>query len=106
MADFEDSMQTVLEGYLRFLREKDLALPKQQPYLVGWVRDFLLFAKGHGGYTFEQTLDMFLAEVGKRGNTKPWQIQQAADAVRIYRYQYPSTVEPTTTGREAALPQA
>ena len=38
------------------MREKDLALPKHQPYLVRWVREFLLFAQGHGGYTFEQTL--------------------------------------------------
>lgn len=31
---------------------------------------------------------MFLAEIGKRDDIKSWQIQQAADAVRIYRYQY------------------
>ena len=81
-------MQAVLEGYGKFLRDKELALPKHQPYLVRWVREFLLFAQGHGGYTFEQTLDLFLAEVGGRAGVKPWQIQQAADAVRIYRYQY------------------
>ena len=34
--------------------------------MVRWVRDFLLFARKHGGYTFEQTLDMFLAEVRSR----------------------------------------
>ncbi|MBI2193971.1 MAG: hypothetical protein HYU36_18495, partial [Planctomycetes bacterium] len=36
-----------------------------------------------------QALDLFRAEVGGRAEVKPWQIQQAADAVRIYRYQYP-----------------
>jgi len=41
-------------------------LAKHQPYLVRWVREFLLFARDHGGYTFEQTLDLFLAEVGGR----------------------------------------
>jgi len=59
-------MRAVLDGYAKFLREKDLALPKHQPYLVRWVREFLFFAQGHGGYTFEQTLDMFLAEIGRR----------------------------------------
>jgi hypothetical protein len=35
------------------------------PAVAGrWVREFLLFVRGHGGYTFEQTLDLFLAEVG------------------------------------------
>jgi integrase len=42
----------------------------------------------HAGYSFEQTLDLFLAEVGGRVGTKPWQLQQASDAIRIYRYQY------------------
>jgi hypothetical protein len=88
MADSGVRIQAMLDGYAKFLREKDLALPKHQPYLVRWVREFLLFAQGHGGYTFEQTLDMFLAAIAKRGDVKPWQIQQAADAARIYRYQY------------------
>jgi integron integrase len=56
--------------------------------MVRHVRDFLYFADSHKGYTFEQTLDLFLNESGKRVGVKPWQIQQAADAVRIYRYQY------------------
>jgi len=57
----------VLGGYARFLRDNDLALPKHQSCLVRWVREFLLFVQGHGGYSFEQTLRMFLAEIGGRG---------------------------------------
>ena len=34
----------------------------------------------HDGYRFEQTLDLFLAEVGGRAGIKSWQIQRAADA--------------------------
>ena len=83
-----EHLETVLDGYANFLREKDLALPKHQMYLVRWVREFLLFAQERSGYTFEQTLDLFLAEVGGRVGVKPWQIQQAADAIRIYRYQF------------------
>jgi len=88
MDGFDERLRKILDSYANFLREKDLALLKHQPYLVRWVRDFLLFAKEHGGYTFEQTLDLFLAEVDGRVGTKPWQLQQAADAIRIYRYQY------------------
>ena len=68
-------LQAALDGYAKFLREEDLALPKHQPYLVRWVREFLLFAQGHDGYTFEQTLDLFLAEVGGRVGVRPWQIR-------------------------------
>ncbi|HPP22317.1 MAG TPA: hypothetical protein PK235_16015 [Phycisphaerae bacterium] len=81
-------MREVLDGYAKFLQEKDLALDKHQPYLVRWVAEFLRFARAHAGYSFEQTLDLFLAEVGGRVGTKPWQLQQASDAIRIYRYQY------------------
>ena len=65
-----EHLQAVLDEYGKFLHEKDLALPNHHPYRVGWVREFLLFAQRHGGYTFKQTLDMFLAEVGKRGGVE------------------------------------
>ena len=88
MPEPSQRLQAVLDGYAKFLHDKELAFPKHQPYLVRWVREFLGFAAGHAGYTFEQTLDLYLAEVGNRVGIKPWQVQQAADAVRIYRYQY------------------
>jgi hypothetical protein len=31
---------------------------------------------------------LFLTALNQRAGVKPWQIQQAADAIRIYRYQY------------------
>lgn len=88
MSGSDKKLQAVLEGYSNFLREKKLALPKHQPHLVRWVRQFLLFARKHSDYTFEQTLDLFLTALNQRAGVKPWQIQQAADAIRIYRYQY------------------
>jgi len=64
-------LQDVLGGYAKFLQDKNLALDKQQPYLVRWVREFLLFARAHAGYSFDQTLDLFLSEAGGRVGTKP-----------------------------------
>jgi hypothetical protein len=83
-----NDLHGVLDGYRKFLREKDLAPATHQPHLVRWVREFLLFAQTHRGYSFEQTRDLFLAEVGAHVGVKPWQLQQAASAVRVYRYQY------------------
>jgi len=74
----------VLDGYDKFLRDSNLAQHKHKPYLVRRVQEFLPFARAYSGYNFEQRLDLFLASVG----TKPWQLQQASDAIRIYRYQY------------------
>lgn len=88
MSGADEKLLVVLEGYSNFLREKKLALPKHQPHLVRWVRQFLLFARKYSDYTFEQTLDSFLTALGQRPGVDPWQIQQAADAIRIYHYQY------------------
>ena len=88
MTEIGKKLKAVLEGYAAFLRKRKLVLPRHQQHLVRWVRDFLLFTEEHGGYTFEQTLDLFLAAVGERVSIKSWQIQQAADAMCIYRYQY------------------
>jgi hypothetical protein len=54
-------LERKLLGYAEFLRKRQLAPPKHQPHLVRWVRQFLVFATEHRGYTFEQTLDKFLA---------------------------------------------
>jgi hypothetical protein len=61
MAKVGKALESVLEGYASFLRERMLAPLKHQPYLVRWVQEFLLFAEEHRGYTFEQTLELFLA---------------------------------------------
>ena len=102
MSEPSERLRVVMDGYASFLRERQLAPAKHQPYLVRWVREFLLFAGEHGGYTFEQTLDMFLAEVGGRAKVKAWQIQQAADAVRIYWYQYRDAGEAAEGAGDAA----
>ena len=84
----EGELERKLDGYADFLRRRRLAQPKHQPHLVRWVREFLIFAAKHRGHTFEQTLALSLTTLGKRTGIKPWQIRQATDAVRIYRYQY------------------
>ena len=58
MTGHDGSMREVLNGYAKFLQEKNLALDKHQPYLVRWVAEFLRFARAHSGYSFEHTLDL------------------------------------------------
>ena len=94
-----ERLQTVLDGHAKFFRNKNVALPQLRPYLVRWVREFLLFARDHPGYTFEQTLDLFLSDLGSRVGIEPWQVQQAADAVRIYRHQYRGASDESEEGR-------
>jgi hypothetical protein len=58
MGKVGSKLKAVLEGYAKFLRDRDLAPARHQPHLVRLVREFLLFAEEHRGYTFEQTLDL------------------------------------------------
>ena len=83
MAD--ERLDTILAGYANFLLERGLTVPRQRPCLVRWVGEFLLFARRHRGYTFEETLDLFLGALQKRNSLEAWQIEQAASFVRIYR---------------------
>ena len=41
MSDPGERLPTVLDGHANFLRNKELALPKHQPYLFRWMREFL-----------------------------------------------------------------
>ena len=69
----------MLSGYAKFLQDKDFSLDKHQPYLVGPVRGFLLFARGLTGYSFVQTLDLFsAARVGQAVLSHERQIYQPA----------------------------
>jgi hypothetical protein len=77
MIAFDEHLKVVLDGYSNFLSSRELSDPQHHPYLVRWVRDFLLFAHIHSGYSFEQTLDYFLKDIGERAVIKPWQIRQA-----------------------------
>jgi len=78
MAKIGKALESVLEGYASFLRERMLAPLKHQPYLVRWVQEFLLFAEQHRGYTFEHTLELFLAALRERVGIKSWPVRQAA----------------------------
>ena len=40
MTGHDGSMREVLNGYAKFLQEKNLALDMHQPYLVRWVAEF------------------------------------------------------------------
>ena len=45
MAKVGKALESVLEGYASFLRERMLAPLEHQPYLLRWVQEFLLFAE-------------------------------------------------------------
>jgi hypothetical protein len=66
MAGRDERLSEVLDGYDKFLLGKELATERQRVYLVRWVRRFLCFAREHCGYSFEQTLDLFLPTRGGR----------------------------------------
>jgi len=88
MPGSRERLQRALDGYATFLSDRDSAPARRRPRPARRAREFLLFAQGRGGYTFEQTPEMFLAQIGGRAGIQPWPIQQAADAVRVCRCQY------------------
>jgi len=53
MTEVGGKLKAVLDGFDNFLRNRELALPQHRPNLVRWVREFLLFAISHKGFSFE-----------------------------------------------------
>jgi len=66
-------LREVLDSNAKILYGETLAPDRKQPYLVRWVAEFLRFVRPHAGSSFEQTLGLFLAEIGKRTDVDPWQ---------------------------------
>ena len=62
-----------------------------------WVREFLLFPQEHGGCTFEQTLDLFLADVRRARGRQPH---------RGYGIIKPGSVKVEIAGELAQHPEA
>ena len=83
-----ERLRGALDGSATFLRDRDSTPARQRLRPARRTREFLLFAQGRGGYSFEQTPEMFLTQIGGRAGIQPWQMQQAADAVRVCRCQY------------------
>jgi len=54
MPGITNDLQGVREGHRKFVQEKDFWPAMHQPHLVRWVREFLVFAQTHRGYSFEQ----------------------------------------------------
>ena len=78
------------------LSQLPFAKAEHVPYLVGWVREFLRFARDKTGHKFETVIEMFRCHLEQNPRITDWQVRQAIDAVIIYRRQF----------RESRLPDA
>ena len=64
MAERDDRLWEVLDGYAKFLEDKNLAIGKHQLHLVRWVREFLLFARAHDRGAVKRLAGTLAAENG------------------------------------------
>lgn len=46
MTKVDEALESVLQGYASFLRDRMLATLNHQPYMVWWVQEFLVKATG------------------------------------------------------------
>ena len=52
-------LDKVLDEYHKYLMLRKLCKEEHAPYLVGWVRKFLRFARDKTGHKFETVIEMF-----------------------------------------------
>ena len=80
-------MESDLEAYGVWLREKRLTFDHKIPFFVGWVQRFLRLRSIRPAEVWRDTLRVFLEDLGE-GRTRSWQLRQAADAVTLYCGQF------------------
>ncbi len=81
-------MEEILKEYEAYLTRRRLAPARQIPFFVGWVRRFLAFERGCNGEPFGRIVELFGGDLEKDRRLQEWQIGQALDAVRMYRYRF------------------
>ena len=80
-------MTAELEAYERWLCQKRLVSEHRVRFFSGWVERFLRRRSVRPAEAWQDTLRMFLEDLGK-GRTQSWQLRQAADAVTLYCGQF------------------
>jgi hypothetical protein len=73
--------------FARWLRRRRLAPDHRIPHFERWVERFLCFSKVRPVEAWQDTLRVFLEDLGE-GEAPDWQICQAADAVSLYCGQF------------------
>ena len=76
-----------LAGFEDWLRQRRMTPAFQLPHFTRWVVRFLRLRGSRRRETWQDTLQVFLEDLGE-GALKPWMVRQAADAVTLYCGQY------------------
>ena len=74
---------TDLEAFERWVRARRLAPEQRLRFFVGWVERFLRLRAARKREDWQDTLSVFLEDLSQ-GQTRSWQLRQAADAVTLY----------------------
>jgi hypothetical protein len=77
----------IQDDFATWIRKRHLAPSHRIPHLVRWVESFLRLARVRNDANWNDTLLVFLQDLGE-GRTADWQIRQAADAVSLYCGQF------------------
>ena len=74
-----------MDDFLEFLSKKRIVTAKQRPFYAIWVRNMYHFLRHMpGSPVSDDDVNRFIATI--TDTHQDWQVQQAKDAIRLYRY--------------------
>ncbi len=75
-----------MNGFKAYLQEKQLVAPKRIPFYAVWVSKYLDFCENQNqkGLDPSQLAELFIRQLGRKH--EDWQVAQAREAVKLYRY--------------------
>ncbi len=85
---YKNIIEQRLTSFGDFLLKSSMVQPGRAKYFVNWVRQYLSIERSLKGQGWEEKLPQFLDGIGGEPNIKPWQVDQADQAVRLYFQNY------------------
>ena len=63
-------MESILGEYEGYLTRRKMVPPRQVPFFVNWLKQYLAFEQRHDGEPFESVLDQFASHLEKNERIK------------------------------------
>lgn len=87
----KSEMEHRLTAYGDFLLKRSMVAPGKEKYFISWMRRFFSEESSFKGQSWEEKLPQYLEKFAGEPHIASWQVDQAAQAVRLYFHNFYAT---------------
>ncbi len=90
----KNTIEQRLTSFGDYLLKHSMVQPGREKYFIAWMRTYLSNEQTFKGKTWEEKLPQFLDMLSENTSIKPWLVDQADQAVRLYFQNYHAANKP------------